>query len=124
MMPFAAGFDNVYAALQEAATESGMRCNRADDIWVNNHIMDDVINLIWRARVIISDMTSRNPNVFYETGIVHTLGRNAIQITQSMSDVPFDLQSIRSIPYLNNREGLEDLKARVIARIRELTRTG
>ena len=121
MMPFAAGFDNVYTALQEAAIESGMRCNRADDIWVNNHIMDDVINLIWRARVVISDMTSRNPNVFYETGIVHTLGRNAIQITQSMSDIPFDLQSIRSIPYLNNREGLEDLKARVVARIRELT---
>jgi hypothetical protein len=50
MMPFGAGFDRVYTTLQQAATEAGMRCLRVDDIWVNNHIIDDVINLIWRPR--------------------------------------------------------------------------
>jgi len=124
MMPFDARFDNVYTTLQQAAAETGMRCNRADDIWINNHIMDDVIGLIWRARVIVIDMSSRNPNVFYETGIAHTLGRKVIQITQSMNDIPFDLQAIRSIQYLNNREGLEELKTRVVERIRYLTRVG
>lgn len=121
MMPFDARFNNVYATLQQAVTGSGMRCQRADDIWVNNHIMDDIINLIWRARVVIADLSSKNPNVFYETGIAHTLGREVIQIAQSIEDIPFDLRAIRSLTYLNNGEGLERLKAQVIERLNYLT---
>lgn len=121
MMPFEARFADVYVTLQQAVAESGMRCYRADDIWLNDHIMDDVINLIWRARVVIADMTSKNPNVFYETGIAHTLGRNVIPIAQSMDDIPFDLRPIRSVPYLHNREGLADLKAKVVERLKYLT---
>jgi len=121
MMPFDARFDNVYATLQQAVAEAGMRCLRADDIWVNNHIIDDVINLIWRARVVIADLSSRNPNVFYETGIAHTLGREVIPIAQSIEDVPFDLGAIRSQTYLNNGEGLERLKAQVVERLNYLT---
>ena len=120
MMPFDARFNNVYATLQQAAAESGMRCQRADDIWINNHIIDDIINLIWRARVVIADLSSRNPNVFYETGIAHTLGREVIQIAQSIDDIPFDLRAIRSIPYLNNGEGLERLKTQVVERLNYL----
>jgi hypothetical protein len=93
-----------------------MRCHRADDIWENHHIMDDVISLIWRARVVISDLSSKNPNVPYETGIAHTLGREVIQITQSMENIPFDLRSIRSVAYLHNGEGHERLKAQVVER--------
>lgn len=121
MMPFEARFANVYATLQQAVAESGMRCHRADDIWLNNHIIDDVINLIWRASVVIADLSSKNPNVFYETGIAHTLGRNVIQIAQSMDDIPFDLRTIRSVTYLHNGEGLEHLKAQVVERLRYLT---
>ena len=121
MMPFEARFANVYVTLQQAVAESGMRCYRADDIWLNDHIMDDVINLIWRAKVVIADMTSKNSNVFYETGIAHTLGRNVIPIAQSMDDIPFDLRPIRSVQYLHNREGLADLKAKVVERLKYLT---
>jgi len=121
MMPFDARFNDVYATLQRAVTESGMRCQRADEIWVNSHIVDDVIHLIWRARVVIADLSLRNPNVFYETGIAHALGREVILIAQSMEDIPFDLRAIRSQTYLNNGEGLERLKAKVVERLNYLT---
>jgi hypothetical protein len=121
MMPFDAGFNDVYAMLQQAVAEAGLRCLRADDVWINSHIMDDVINLIWRARAVISDFTSKNPNVFYETGIAHTLGREVIQITQSMADIPFDLGAIRSIRYLHNNQGLELLKGQIVDRLKYLT---
>jgi hypothetical protein len=120
MMPFSGSFDGVYAALKEAVVAADMRCSRADDIWVNSHIIDDVINLIWRARVVIADLSGKNPNVFYEAGVAHTLGREVIQITQTMKDVPFDLRGIRTLPYLNNGEGLSDLKPRVTDRLRSL----
>jgi hypothetical protein len=43
--------------------------------------------------------------VFYEAGIAHTLGRDAILITQSEHDIPFDLRHLRYVKYLNNAEG-------------------
>jgi hypothetical protein len=83
--------------------------------------MDDIINLIWRARVVVADLSSKNPNVFYETGIAHTLGREVIQIAQSIDDIPFDLRAIRSLTYLNNGEGPERLKAQIVERLKYLT---
>lgn len=120
MMPFDAGFAPVYAALGEAARAADMRVQRADDIWINDHIMADIISLIWRARIVISDLSGKNANVFYETGIAHTLGRDVIQITRSPSDVPFDLQPLRYVHYLPNEQGLEALKTSVTARLRDL----
>ena len=120
MMPFGPVFDDVYEALKAAVTDAGLRCARADDIWIATHIMDDIIGLLWRSTVVIADLTGKNANVFYETGIAHTLGREVIQITQSMDDVPFDLRSIRTVAYLNNGEGRATLESRVATRLREL----
>ena len=120
MMPFDARFNPVYEGLRRAAEDAGLRCYRADDIWVNHHIMDDVISLIWRARVVISDFTSKNPNVFYETGIAHTIGRDVIQVAQSIDDVPFDLRSIRTLTYLKNGEGLDALRKQIAGRLADL----
>lgn len=119
MMPFA-GYDAVYETLQSAAKEVGMRCIRADDIWEKDHILDDVLSLIWRAGVVVADFTSRNANVFYEAGVSHTIGRRLIPITQSMADVPFDLQMIRALVYLNNGEGRDALRSRLVARLQAL----
>lgn len=116
MMPFA-GFDAVYEAIKGAAEDAGFRCLRADDIWESQHILDDILSLIWRAQVIVSDFTGRNANVFYETGIAHAIGRTVVPITQAMADVPFDLQAIRAQQYLNNGEGLADLRTSLAARL-------
>ena len=56
MMPFGAAFSPAYTALGEAAQAAGMHMQPADEIWVNDHIMADIIDLIWRARVVISDL--------------------------------------------------------------------
>jgi hypothetical protein len=114
MMPFG-GFDDVYAAIKSAAEDAGVRCLRADDIWVHEHVMDEVIGLIWRAHVVVSDFTNRNANVFYETGIAHSLGRPVVPVTQTMADIPFDLQSIRALQYLPN--GLTGLRKNLAARL-------
>lgn len=121
MMPFGAAFQPVYDALTAGVEAAGMRCLRADDIWERDHIMDDVLSLIWRARVVIADLSGKNPNVFYEAGIAHTLGRDVLLVAQSLDDVPFDLRSIRTLQYLNNGEGLHSLADGVGRRLRTLT---
>lgn len=120
MMPFDPRFAPVYDALSNAAAAVDMHCKRADDIWEEDHIIADVISLIWRSEVVISDFTGKNPNVFYETGIAHSIGRPVIQITQSRGDVPFDLRSIRSLNYLPNGEGLEQLTQQTASRLKDL----
>ena len=58
----------------------------------------------------------------YETGIAHTLGKAVIPISQSMSDVPFDLTHHRVLIYLNNAQGLQELEAQLFERIWYLSR--
>ena len=109
MMPFDPRFDAVYATLRQTAEAAGLRCRRADDIWENPAVIQDIVSLIDRSRVVICDCTGRNPNVFYEIGIAHTLGREVILITQVEADIPFDLRHLRYVRYLNNSEGLNAL---------------
>lgn len=105
MMPFDGGFNAIYDSIRQAANNAGLQCRRVDDIWENAAIVQDVVALIDRSRIIVCDCTGRNPNVFYETGIAHALGREVILITQSEQDIPFDLRHLRYIRYLNNVEG-------------------
>lgn len=76
-----------------------LRCERADDIHDISGVMQSVWESINRARIIIAEMTDRNPNVFYELGIAHTLGKPVIMITQDMDYVPFDLKHLRCVVY-------------------------
>jgi hypothetical protein len=122
MMPFAPEFNAVYQAIQEAVTAVGLRPRRADDIWENPAIIQDVVSLIDRSTLVVCDCTGRNPNVFYEAGIAHTLGREVILITQADADIPFDLRHLRYVCYLNNGEGREDLKAKITPRLAQFVR--
>lgn len=120
MMPFDMAFNGVYEKLKEIASVLELNCRRADDIWDNPEIIQDVVSLIDHSRVVICDCTGRNPNVFYEIGIAHTLGREVILLTQSEHDIPFDLRHLRYVKYLNNTEGLLALGEVIISRLRTL----
>jgi hypothetical protein len=105
------------------STPQSLTCLRADDIWEHDVIIQDIVSLIHRSRIVICDCTSRNPNVFYEAGIAHTLGKDVILIAQNESDIPFDLRHIRYVTYLNNNEGRENLAEKVSQRIQTLLRS-
>lgn len=120
MMPFKYEFNIVYSALQRASEEMGLTCVRADDIWEHDAIIQDVVNLIVKAKIVICDCSDKNPNVFYETGIAHSFGKEVILITQSADDIPFDLRHLRHIKYLPNNEGCNALSESVKSRIKTI----
>jgi hypothetical protein len=112
LMPFTDEFLQVYEqAISVAAANAGLRCTHAGEIFDNREIVEDIWESICTAQVIIADVSHRNPNVFYELGICHTLGKEVIVITQSSEDVPFDIRHRRYIDY--SREALTTLKARL-----------
>ncbi|MEL7531815.1 MAG: hypothetical protein AAFN10_10930 [Bacteroidota bacterium] len=59
--------------------------------------------------LIIADLTYKHPDVFYKTGIAHTLGKNIIVLSQHARDIPPDFHQFPSIIYDNNLPGLERL---------------
>lgn len=101
LCPFSEPFNTIFRDHIKPTVESipGLSCIRADDIYDNRPIIEDIWKCINEARVIISELTGRNPNVFYETGIAHTVGKEVILISQNIDDVPFDLRHLRCITY-------------------------
>lgn len=120
MMPFEGSLRGVFDAIRAAAAAQGMTCQRADDIWIHSAVIQDVFSLLYRSFIVVCDFTGRNPNVFYEAGIAHTLGKHVIPITQSAEDIPFDLRHHRYLRYLNNGEGRAQLQTDVGKRIAQL----
>lgn len=124
MMPFSVSFDAVYQTIDKAASEAGLRAERADNIWQESAIIQDIFGLIFRSNIVVCDFSGRNPNVFYEAGIAHTLGKHVIPITQSPEDIPFDLRHHRYIHYLNNTEGRDALLSALRERMKTLSLSG
>ena len=124
MMPFDAAFDPVYSAIEHACSAHSLRCLRADNVWDHAVIIQDIFNLLYRSAIVVVDFTGKYPNVMYETGIAHTLGREVVPIAQSMDDVPFDLRHHRFLKYYPNGEGLADLKAALADRLKTLAKRG
>ncbi len=120
MRPFDPAFEDVQVALNETCNALELRCFDVKQVWDEPEIIQDVFSLIYRSRAVICDFSNKNPNVFYEAGIAHTLGREVIPIVQNPEDIPFDLRHHRHIQYLPNNEGLESLKRQVTSRIKTL----
>lgn len=120
MMPFDTNFDGVYKVLKRTTKKLGLDCLRADDIWEDPAVIQDVFSLIYRSRIVICDCTGRNANVFYETGIAHTLGREVILITQTKQDIPFDLQHLRYVEYRDDSAGRAALSKKLALKIKNI----
>lgn len=120
MMPFGPELQPVYHAIQSACVGLQLACNRADNIWQNPAIIDDVVNLIDESAVVIFDCSGKNANVFYELGLAHAWGKEVIIITNDPADIPFDLRHIRYIPYRSDQLNL--LVTALSVKLRELTR--
>lgn len=111
MMPFAAEFTPVYDVIRAVCEEAGCPARRVDEIYGPTKIISDVFSTIVQSRLVVCDLTGKNPNVLYETGLAHARGRDVILLTQNKEDVPFDLQQIRFISYVWNNEGLDSLRS-------------
>lgn len=102
MQPFSPPLGDYYEKIYAPAIEkAGLRAVRADaDIFGTGKIMDQVWDGINAAKVLVAELTGRNPNVFYELGLAHALEKPVVLVcADGRDDVPFDLQHIRVIYY-------------------------
>lgn len=110
LMPFSEPWsDRVWEKLEEIIQSKSLRAERADNRY-GFIITEDIWTGIMEARLIICDTTGWNPNVFYELGIAHTLGKPVILLTQPTHHLPFDTQGLRHLIYTDNPDGMRKLE--------------
>ena len=111
LMPFVDELTNIYSTFVKPTIESkNLVCRRADDIHSNDAIINDIWKSICEARFVVADISSLNPNVMYELGIAHAIGKETILIRQKDgSKHPFDVAHIRIIEYENTAVGGPEL---------------
>lgn len=101
MQPFAGQLGNYYEQIYKPAIEqAGLTAVRGDtDIFGTGKIMDQIWRGIRSSTVLLAELTSKNPNVFYELGLAHALEKPVVLVSSNLDDVPFDLQHIRVVLY-------------------------
>lgn len=101
MMPFATPVGSYYEKIYKVAVEkAGLKPVRADDeIFKTGKVIDQIWSGINNARVLVAELTGKNPNVYYELGLAHALDKPVVLICSNEHEVPFDLRHIRVIYY-------------------------
>jgi hypothetical protein len=123
IMPFSPTLGRIYESIVKLTVEQeGLVCRRADDFKTNRVIIQDIWKAICEARLIIADLTGLNPNVMYELGMAHTVGKETIMIYQRQRGrapkFPFDIGHMRRIEYVNSAPGGKQLERDLEATIK------
>lgn len=123
LMPFRPPIDSYYSAIFKPALEdAGYSVTRADNLFAPRPIILDIRDSIVEADLVLCEMSGKNPNVFYELGLAHAIGRPAILVANEENDIPFDLRHVRVILYDSARAGWEDkLHADITAAAQSIT---
>ena len=121
LMPFKDDLLPVYEDhIEPTCASLQLTVRRADDFFTADSVVQDVWKAIVGARLIVADCTDRNPNVFYEIGLAHTIGKPTILLTQKSEDVPFDLRHWRHIAYQLTPRGMKEFETKFKETVRNV----
>ncbi len=84
--------------------------SNTDPILGSEVIMEDIWKGVNSARVVLAELTGQNPKCFYELGLCHAIGKDAILMAQDIKWVPFDLRHRRTIIYTPTPRGCKQLE--------------
>lgn len=116
VMPFSKEYNDVYVlGIRDVAETLGLVAERADEIQHNDSIPDLIRHRINRSDVVIAETTVHNPNVYYEIGLAHGIGRPTVLICKDAGSIPFDLAAINHLVYGSISELREMLATRLRA---------
>lgn len=98
IMPFEEDFFSLFEELKNEFSKDYEFIN-AGDLENQQNILQNIVEGINMADVVIADLTGLNPNVFYELGLAHAMNKKVIIITQNISELPFDIKSYKANEY-------------------------
>jgi hypothetical protein len=100
MMRFGDWFDRYYREIYvPAIKEAGLDPIRADELFSTGSVVEQIWEQVAKSKVLLADLTDKNPNVFYELGLAHAARKPVVFTAAKIDDVPFDLRHLRVIVY-------------------------
>lgn len=100
MMPFGPWFDRYYQEIYvPAIKEAGFEPIRADELFTTGSVVEQIWEQIEKGKLLLADLSGKNPNVFYELGLAHAARKPVVFTAALVDDVPFDLRHLRVIIY-------------------------
>jgi len=100
-MPFHKRFtDTFWVAMVPAAERVGAACKRLDKAAFSGDIINTMKSWIKSCDAVIADISGSNPNVLYEVGYAHALGKPTIHLCSSpLKKLPFDVSTWPTLQY-------------------------
>lgn len=99
IMPFSTPWSRtVYSQISSLLETRGFHCRRADD-YFDRVVLSDIWRQLNEAALVIADLTGDNPNVYYELGIAHALGKETLSLVQAGGALAFDQRAFRVLEY-------------------------
>lgn len=119
LMPFNSRFDKQYTAFREVCDNVGMICHRSDERHNPGNLLSQIVEMILKSQIIIALIDGKNPNVFYEIGIAHSIGKPVILVASKakMEDIPQDIIPERMLIYDN----IPDLKTKLAKALKQIS---
>jgi hypothetical protein len=100
-------------AIKRATTQHGIEAVRVDEIEHSKKITDVILEQLRRARFLVCDISTERPNVYYELGFAHGIGKEVILVAREGTTLHFDIKDYNVIFY----KSYSDLESRVAKRI-------
>jgi hypothetical protein len=113
LVPFHPDFQSVYDTIVSACSDLGLSARRGDEEFISGEVFPHVVRQVVQARLVIAVVDGRNPNVFYELGLAHAMGKATILIARAPQDVPFDIKTKRIVVYRQVSDLRENLRIEI-----------
>lgn len=124
LTPFTDSAAKTYRSCVNVLNEIGIHLQRTDNVVEKSDIMMNIVTQIVKAEFVIANIDGRNPNVYYELGIAHAIGKPTILISNVdfsnagiEEDIGFDVRQKQIVLYRDEAELEKKLLAQ-ISRIR------
>ncbi|HDI3239231.1 TPA: hypothetical protein PMB69_003675 [Vibrio cholerae] len=116
-------FSLVYEDIIKPSIEAAsMVAIRADETVNTNLIQLDILRKVIESDIAICDMSSKNPNVFYELGVRQAFDKPTVLLIDDHTAAPFDVSSLRYVTYSKSM-GYREVKTAVERLTRALIET-
>ena len=106
LTPFLDKEYETFEIIKKTCVDVNLSCTRGDEVFRDKDILSHIIESIAKSSVIIANINGRNPNVFYELGICHSMGKPVILVSKNKNNLPFDIQS-KNIVFYNDLTDLQ-----------------